>query len=114
MAKLNALKRMGDYDGSTDIEQWIDLLQAAIRIDQMDPKQEADILVMRLEGSARIVLKNMPVEKQLDAAVIKENFRRVFGLQKFAAWRKANSIKEIQAGDSIDVAFNIKKMNWSR
>ena len=106
MAKLNALKRIGDYDGSTDIEQWLDRLEAAMRIDKIDLAQEADIIVMRLEGAARTVWKNISTAKQLDADTIKQNLRQAFGLQKFEAWRKVNSIQRIQAGNSIDAEFN--------
>ena len=106
MSKLNALKRVPDFTGKEDVEQWLDRVEAAMRIDGVESKHHADVLVMRLDGAARKVWKNMPAEKQLDVVAIKSELQTAFGLQRYEAWLKATALAPISAGDSVDAAFN--------
>ena len=108
--KLNALKRIEDYSGQTDVEQWIDRVEAAMRIDKIQSELEADIIIMRLEGAARSTWKSMPSEKRFQAAAIKAALRSTFGLSPFSAWSKFESLPPIQSNDSIDVAFQETKV----
>lgn len=103
--KLQALRRISDYDGSTDVEQWIDRVEAASQIDAVPKDQLANVFIIRLDGAARHTWKAMPEEKRSDAEAIKAALRRAFGLQRFEAWQKGTASRAIQPGESIDAAF---------
>ena len=51
-AKLHALKHVGNFDGSTDVERWLDRVELALEIDQIPDSQHANILALHKEGVA--------------------------------------------------------------
>jgi hypothetical protein len=69
--KLNALKRVGNFCGDTDVERWLDKMEVALRIDRIETEQHADVLVLHLEGAAYDAWKGLFSADQADAAKIK-------------------------------------------
>ena len=103
--KLNALKRAGIFDGSNDVERWIDRMEMALRIDEVPESKHADALAMSLAGPAYDTWKNMAYEKKADAAAIKTALRNVFGLRRFDAWRRAAASDQLAPGTTVDVVY---------
>ena len=69
--KLNALKHVGNFAGETDIEQWFDRMEMAMRIDGIPVGSHADVLAMHLEGPAYDTWKGLSVASKQNAAAIK-------------------------------------------
>ena len=101
--KLNALKEVRKFCGQGDIEEWIEMLEGAIRIDEIAKEKEADIMAMRLEGPARAAWRTLPLSAQRDAEAVKTELRRMFGLQKFQAWEQLSNRTTIYQPKSFDV-----------
>ena len=115
--EMKALKKVGNFTGTEDVERWIDRFELAIEIDGLDigeKNKEAQVLSMLLDGAAYDTWKNMPEPARKDAAKIKSVLRATFGLRLLDAWREALSTK-IHMGDSVDVmAENIRKLVVTR
>ena len=77
---MKALKKVEPFDGSGDVERWIDRIEMAIEIDEKESK-EAVILSMNLSGNAYDTWKGLPDEDKKDAKKIKQALRRVYGLR---------------------------------
>lgn len=103
--KLNALKRVGNYSGDTDVERWVDRIELALRIDNVPTDRHADVIALHLEGAAYDTWKGLATERKSDAAAIKAELRTVFGLQRMDAWALAVSPSSLAPGDTVDVAF---------
>ena len=103
--KLNALKKIGAFDGTGDIERWIDRLELALEIDEVPTASHARVLSYHLEGDACDTWKGLSWKEKEDADAIKAELRSVFGLQKMAAWTQATAPVVLAPGESVDVAF---------
>ena len=71
MMKMNALKKVAVFDGSAEIERWIDWMEFAIEIDDVPDNQKATVLSSNLDGPAYEVWKGMEKKDQKDAEKIK-------------------------------------------
>ena len=73
--KLHALKHVGNYDGSTDVERWLDRVELALEIDQVPASRHASVLALHLEGAAHDTWKGLPEERRRDVGAIEEELR---------------------------------------
>jgi hypothetical protein len=111
--KLHALKSVGNFDGSpgSDVERWIDRMEMALRIEDIEENRHAVVFSFHLEGAAFDTWKGMSADGQADANAIKVALRTVFGLQRMEAWNLAANTGLIAPGETVDVAYeNIKKL----
>ena len=109
--KLNALKHVGNFAGETDIEQWLDRMELAIRIDGIPVENHADILALHLQGAAYDTWKGLSTASRQDAAAIKAELRKVFGMQRMEAWNRVVTLGRLAPCDTVDVAFEeVKKL----
>ena len=83
--KMRALKQLGNFSGGEDVNRWLDRFEVALRIDQL-MENEADMLVMRLDGAAYDTWRGLSGSQQRSAEDIKTALRRVFGKSRFEAW----------------------------
>ena len=104
-AKLHALRHVSDFDGSADVERWLDRMELALRIDRIPADQHADVLALHLEGAAHDTWKGLPPEKQADVEAVRNEMRAVFGLQRMDAWNRLTTLGTVVSGDPVDVAF---------
>lgn len=104
-ARLNALKRAGIFDGSDDVERWIDRMEMALRIDELPEEKHADAIAMNLSGPAYDTWKNMAAAQQTDATAIKAALRGVFGLRRMDAWHRAAAPGQLAPGSTVDVVY---------
>lgn len=104
--KMNAVKQIGVFDGTEDIERWINRLEMALRIDEVPTNKHADVMAMNLRGPAYDTWKNLASVKQADAAAIKVALRDVFGLRRMEAWRRAVAPSSLMPGDMVDVVYD--------
>jgi hypothetical protein len=88
--KLNALKRVGTFNGESDVERWLDKMELALRIDAIAEDQHTDVLSLHLEGAAYDTWKGLSAANKADTAAIKTELRSVFGLERIDAWSMAN------------------------
>ena len=100
MLKLNALKRIPDFSGDDDVEKWIDRVESAIRIDGVPEENRADVIIMRLDGPARMTWKAMPADQQLNFSSIKARLRETYGMRRYEAWTKIHGT--IDPTESLD------------
>ena len=105
IVKLNALKKVAVFDGSADIERWLDRLEFAMKIDNIPKDQQAAVLFSNLDGPAYDVWKGMDDSDQEDTKKIKAALRSVFGLRKMDAWIKATAPMMLAPGDCVDAVF---------
>ena len=103
--KLNAVKKILPFDGTGDIERWIDRLELSLKIDGVPKTSYAEILSYHLEGDAYDTWKGLSVTDREDADAIKAELRSVYGLEKMAAWTQATAPVILTHGESVDVAF---------
>ena len=75
---MKALKQIGNFSGEGDVNRWIDRFEVAIWLDN-EEEDEADHLVMRLEGPAYDTWRGLSSTEQSDAKAIKSALQRVFG-----------------------------------
>lgn len=105
VVNLHALKQVGNYDGSTDVERWLARVELALRIDRIPDSSHADVLALHLEGAAHDTWQRMAEDKRTDVAAIKSELRAVFGLQRMDAWNLLSSAGAVLPGDLVDVVF---------
>jgi len=104
--KMNAVKQTGIFDGSSDVERWINRLEMALRIDEVPDGKHADVFAINLRGAAYDTWNNLATAKKTDAAAIKIALREVFGLRRMEAWRRAAAPGALMPGDMVDVVFD--------
>ena len=101
--KLHALKQVGRFDGTGDVERWIDRMELALRIDDVPESRHADVLALHLERDGYDTWKGMTENDRKDADKIKHQLRLVFGIGKFEAWMKVAACGIITPGETVDV-----------
>lgn len=102
IAAMKALKRIQLFDGSSDVERWINRIELAIEIDGKEDKA-AQIISMNLGGPAYDTWMGLTAEERKDPESIKAALRRVYGLRVTDAWQSALASK-IMLGENLDVA----------
>ena len=88
---MRAFKKMQSFDGSGDLERWLDRFDFCIKIDEIEEKKEAHYLAMLLEGPAYDVWKNLADAAKEDAKLVKAALRQVYGIKRMQAWRAATN-----------------------
>ena len=66
MSKFNALKSVENYTGASDVERWIDRINLAMEVDEIDQKKSGRIFAMKLDDAAYDTWKKMKAEDQTD------------------------------------------------
>ena len=99
---MKALKSVEVFDGTEDVERWIDRMELAIELDGMTHKA-ANIFAINLRGNAYDTWKGLTPEEKEDVDAIKAVLRRVYGLRANVAWQTALSRKTF-FGDNLDVS----------
>ena len=102
---LHALKSVGNYDGSTDVERWLSRVELALRINGIPDGSHADVLALHLAGAAHDTWQGMAADKRTDIEAIKSELRAVYGLQRMDAWNSLASAGAVPPGDTVDVVF---------
>ena len=106
---MRALKKVEAFDGSGDVERWIDRMEMAIELDEEENKA-AVIFSMNLSGSAYDTWKGLSDVERKDVDEIKKALRRVYGLRATDAWQSV-LLKRTIGGDNLDVcAEGIRKL----
>ncbi len=98
---MKALKKIEMFDGSGDVERWIDRMEMAIELDEKESKA-ATIFSIYLSGSAYDTWRGLSDEDKKDKEKIKESLRRVYGLRATDAWQLVLR-KRTTGEDNLDV-----------
>ena len=99
---MAAFKKLDSFDGTGDVERFIDRFEFAVTVDELDDKKVASYLAMHLSGPAFDVWKGMEDSTKKDAAKIKEVLRNTYGIRRSTAWRSMMTyrIRPVQQLDS--------------
>ena len=108
----HALKKLEMYDGTADVDRFVDRFEFAVTVDELAEEKHASQLALHLTGPAFDVWKGMTTDEQKDVEAIKMALRRTYGTTRFAAWRKLVSY-HIKPGQSLDAACE-ELHKWSR
>ena len=100
---MSALKKLEVFDGTEDVERFIDRFEFAATIDGIDHEKVASCLAMHLGGSAFDVWKGMENGDKNNVARIKELLRATYSVRKSAAWRALTAYR-IGVGQKLDSA----------
>ena len=104
----NAMREIGRFSGSEDVERWINRFEMAVRIDGLQTG-EADALALKLDGAAYDTWNGLSQTEQGDASKIKQALRRAYGKDRIEAWTDLLSGALIP-GEALDAcAERIKK-----
>ena len=98
---MKAMKKITEFNGSGNVERWIDRFELAVEIDGV--VKEAQVLSMYLSEAAYDVWKNLPEKEKGDAKMIKAALRRTFGIKRADAWKMLLT-KSIVEGEPLEVA----------
>ena len=99
---MNAMKKLMKFDGSGDVEHWIDKFEFAMVVDDVAAgNKAAQYLTMCLDGPAYDAWKGMKKADQTDAEKIKSTLHSTFGLRRSVAWRKLIG-RRVSMGESLD------------
>ena len=63
MSKFNALKSVENYTGASDVERWIDRINLAMEVDEIDQKKSGRIFAMKLDDAAYDTWKKMKADR---------------------------------------------------
>lgn len=106
--KLVDAVRVFKGDASEDLELWLDRFQVALDVTgtwktTKDRDEEmARLMPLFLEGRAYSTWKRLSAADQKDLTLVKAALRRVYGLSKATAWKKAKSLR-LFPGEPVDV-----------
>ena len=89
------------FDGSEDVELWLDKLDLAVEIFGSET-DIVSIIPLFLMGDAYATFKQLQDGERSDIEAIKKALRRVFGKSKAEAWKELKSLVLI-AGESVDI-----------
>ena len=98
---MEAFKKLESFDGTGDVERFINRFEFAVTVDELEDKKVASYLAMHLSGPAFDVWKGMEASAKKDAAEIKEVLRNTYGIRRSAAWRAMTTYR-IAAGQQLD------------
>jgi hypothetical protein len=101
---MAALKKLEPFDGTGDVERFIDRFEFAIHVDEIPSQKEASYFAMNLNGPAFDVFKGMDDLEKKDVAKIKAVLRATYGVRRSAAWRAMSAFR-IGSGEQLDSAF---------
>ena len=100
---MSAFKKLEAFDGTGDVERFIDRFEFAATVDDIEDDKAASYLAMHLHGAAFDMWKGLPDGDKHNAFVIKEALRTTYGVRKSAAWRAMTTYR-IGAGQQLDAA----------
>lgn len=100
---MTAFKKLEVYDGTEDVERFIDRFEFAVTVDGLDDKKEASYLAMHLRGAAYDMWKGMEAIHKHDVTKIKQALRDTYGVRRSAAWRAMTTYR-IGSGQQLDSA----------
>ena len=107
-----AMKKLETFDGTTDVERFLDRFDFAATVDEVTVAKQASQLVLHLTGSVFDVWKGLSEEDRTNCATIKGALRATYGITRFMAWRKLTSHKIEQAQSLDSSCEDLHK--WSR
>ena len=84
---MAAFKKLESFDGTEDVEWFIDRFEFAVTVDELPNSKKASYLAMHLTGKAFDVWKGMTESDQKDVSKVKEVLRKTYGIRRSAAWR---------------------------
>lgn len=100
---MAAFKKLEAFDGTGDVERFIDRFEFAVTVDELADKKVASYLAMHLNGPAFDVWKGLDTSAQKKAEEIKKALRNTYGIRRSAAWRSLQTFR-INAGQQLDAA----------
>ena len=100
---MAAFKKLESFDGTGDVERFIDRFEFAVTVDELPEKKIASYLAMHLSGPAFDVWKGMEESAKKDAVKVKKVLRDTYGIRRSAAWRTMMTYR-ISAGQQLDSA----------
>ena len=100
---IAAFKKLEVFDGSGDVERFIDRYEFAVTVDELETKKQASRLAVHLEGPAYDTWKGMEASDRTDVEKIKKVLRDTYGVRRSAAW-KAMTTYRIGTGEQLDSA----------
>jgi len=100
---MAAFKKLESFDGTGDVERFIDRFEFAVTVDELEEKKVASYLAMHLSGPAFDVWKGMEESAKKKADDIKKALRNTYGIRRSAAWRSITTYR-ISAGQQLDSA----------
>ena len=108
---MAALKKLEMFDGTEDVDRFIDRFEFAVTVDEIETNKQASQLALHLGGSAFDVWKGMTTDDKKDVGRIKEALRTTYGLTRYAAWRKLTTYS-INGGQLDSACEDLHK--WTR
>ena len=103
MAVMSSLKKLEMFDGTGDVERFIDRFEFAAEMDDVEDEKVASYLVMHLSGMAYNVWKGMKDSDKRDEDEIKKVLCTTYGIWKPVAWW-AMTTYCIHIGQQLDSA----------
>lgn len=98
---MAAFKKLESFDGTGDVERFIDRFEFAVTVDGLAEGKIASYLAMHLSGPAFDVWKGMDEGAKKDAKKMKEVLRKTYGIRRSAAWRTMTTFR-ISNGQQLD------------
>ena len=89
------------YNGSSDIEEWLDRFLLVMKLRNVSIKDYADFMALMLEGPALNVYRQLADSKKSKYEDIMVALRRAFGLTKFEAYEKFIN-RKLHSGEAPD------------
>ena len=84
---MSALKKLEMFNGTGDVERFIDRFEFAAEMDDVENEKVASYLVMHLSGMAYDVWKGMKNSDKRDEDEIEKVLCATYGIRKPVAWR---------------------------
>ena len=100
---MAAFKKLEMFDGTGDVERFIDRFEFAVAVDGLSKEKIPSYLAMHLSGPAFDVFKGMKDGTKEDAEEIKKVLRNTYGIRRSAAWRTLTTFR-INTGQQLDSA----------
>ena len=82
---MTAFKKLESFDGTEDVERFVDRFEFAVNVDELPDNKQASYLAMHLTGKAFDVWKGMTKSDQKDVGKVKEVLRKTYGIRRSAA-----------------------------
>ena len=109
---MKAFKKLELFDGTEDVERFIDRFEFAVTVDELDSKKEASYLAMHLRGAAYDMWKGMEASGRNHVEKIKQTLRDTYGVRRSAAWRAMTTYR-IGSGQQLDSACE-QLLKWAK
>ena len=106
---MAAMKKLEMFDGTEDVDRFIDRFEFAVTVDETEINKQASQLALHLNGSAFDVFQGMTTDDKKDVGKIKEALRTTYGLTRYAAWRKLTAYR-INGGQLDSACEDLHKL----